>query len=386
MDSSVTPTANQTRVQSIDLLRGLVMILMAIDHVRVYSGIPAGGTEVGIFFTRWITHYCAPAFAFLAGTSAFLYEMKIHDKGKLAHYLITRGFLLVVLELTVIRFLWAFHIDFTEFILAGIIWMLGWCMILLSAFIWMKPLVAATIGIVIILFQNLFSKIPQLLPETIRPAFAKYWEFIYPAGFETLPNTSVLYTLVPWIGVIAVGYGFGLVFQLAERKRNRFFTITGITMTLVFIIIGTTQIISSPTAGELPLIFRLLGQQKYPASTLFLLMTLGPIIMLMPLAEKATGWFSKAIIIIGRVPFFYYLAHIPVIHFSALLVQIILLGSVHHDWFVYAPYVFIEEPYRWNLPLLYLVFVVDVTILYFLCLWYARYKAAHPEKIWLKYL
>lgn len=359
---------------------------MAIDHVRVYSGIPAGGTEVGIFFTRWITHYCAPAFAFLAGTSAFLYEMKIHDKGKLAHYLITRGFLLVVLELTVIRFLWAFHIDFTEFILAGIIWMLGWCMILLSAFIWMKPLVAATIGIVIILFQNLFSKIPQLLPETIRPAFAKYWEFIYPAGFETLPNTSVLYTLVPWIGVIAVGYGFGLVFQLAERKRNRFFTITGITMTLVFIIIGTTQIISSPTAGELPLIFRLLGQQKYPASTLFLLMTLGPIIMLMPLAEKATGWFSKAIIIIGRVPFFYYLAHIPVIHFSALLVQIILLGSVHHDWFVYAPYVFIEEPYRWNLPLLYLVFVVDVTILYFLCLWYARYKAAHPEKIWLKYL
>lgn len=125
MDRSLASTTNQTRVQSIDLLRGLVMILMAVDHVRVYSGIPAGGTEAGVFFTRWITHYCAPAFAFLAGTSAFLYGIKINDSRKLARYLITRGLLLVILELTVIRFLWAFHIDFSEFILAGVIWMLG---------------------------------------------------------------------------------------------------------------------------------------------------------------------------------------------------------------------------------------------------------------------
>lgn len=259
-------------------------------------------------------------------------------------------------------------------------------MILLAAFIWMKPLVVASIGVVIIVFQNLFSKIPQLLPETIRPVFGKYWEFIYPAGFETLPNTSVLYTLVPWIGVMAVGYGFGLVFQLDDRKRNRFCIITGITMTVLFIMIGTIQIISSRVTDDLPFIFRLLGQQKYPASSLFLLMTLGPILALIPLAEQATGWFSKALIHIGRVPFFYYLAHILVIHVSALVVQFILYGMVHHDWFLYAPYVFIEEQYRWSLPLLYLVFAVDVTILYFLCRWYAQYKAAHREEIWLKYL
>src|SRR3978361_298183 len=118
------------RVRSIDVLRGLVMVLMAIDHVRVYAGVPAGGPSPGIFFTRWITHFCAPSFVFLAGVSAFLYGHKLHDKGMLARYLVTRGFLLVLLELTVIRFFWMFNFDYANFTLAGVIWMLGWCMIL----------------------------------------------------------------------------------------------------------------------------------------------------------------------------------------------------------------------------------------------------------------
>lgn len=385
MNSTLSLNTTNTRIQSIDLLRGLVMVLMAIDHVRVYSGLPAGGAEAGIFFTRWITHFCAPAFAFFAGTSAYLYGVKIQSNAKLLKYLISRGFLLVVLELTVIRFFWAFHVS-TDFILAGVIWMLGWCMVLLALFVWMKPYLAVITGAVIILFQSFFSKVPLLFPETLRASFGKYWEFFYPSGFETFPNTSILYSLVPWIGVMVAGYGFGFVYLMDERKRNRLCFITGISMTLLFIIIASTTIISSPTADDTPFIFQLLGQQKYPASTLFLLMTLGPTIAFIPLAEKAKSWISKALIIIGRVPFFYYLTHILVIHLSALLVQLILQRSIHHDWYLYAPYVFIENEYRWSLSLLYFVFAVDVVILYFLCRWYARYKASHPEKRWLKYL
>src|SRR5689334_11976990 len=125
MDNNLSPS---TRLQSIDLLRGVIMVLMAIDHVRVYSGQPAGGPDAGIFFTRWITHFCAPGFVFLAGTSAFLYGEKIRDNGKLAMFLLTRGLLLIILEMTVIRFLWSFNTNLTEFMLAGVIWMLGWCM------------------------------------------------------------------------------------------------------------------------------------------------------------------------------------------------------------------------------------------------------------------
>src|SRR5882724_9827259 len=125
-----------TRITSMDFVRGVVMILMAIDHVRVYSGLPAGGPTPGIFFTRWITHFCAPTFVFLAGTGAFLHGRKLGDKRTLARYLVTRGLLLVLLELTVIRLSWTFNLDYSHFILAGVIWMLGWCMVLLAGLIW----------------------------------------------------------------------------------------------------------------------------------------------------------------------------------------------------------------------------------------------------------
>src|SRR5258705_8325286 len=126
------PPASTSRVASIDLIRGAVMVLMAIDHVRVYPGLPAGGPTPGIFFTRWVTHFCAPAFVFLAGTGAFLHGRKLGDKRALARYLVTRGLILVFLELTVIRFAWTFNLDYSHFVLAGVIWMLGWCMVLLA--------------------------------------------------------------------------------------------------------------------------------------------------------------------------------------------------------------------------------------------------------------
>src|ERR1700741_3759948 len=139
-----TQATTSARIQSVDVVRGIVMVLMAIDHVRVYSGMPAGGPEAGIFFTRWITHFCAPAFVFFAGTGAFLHAQKLNDKAALSKFLVTRGLLLVLLELTLIRFCWTFNIDYAAFTLAGVIWMLGWCMVLLALFVRLQ---AKTIGI-----------------------------------------------------------------------------------------------------------------------------------------------------------------------------------------------------------------------------------------------
>ncbi len=145
---------SSTRVQSLDILRGAVMVLMAIDHVRVYAGVPAGSPEPAIFFTRWITHFCAPAFVFFAGTAAFFYGLKLNNPSALARYLVTRGLLLVILELTVIRFGWTFNLNLSEFMLAGVIWMIGWCMVLLALFVWIKPVTVGITGLAIIFCSN----------------------------------------------------------------------------------------------------------------------------------------------------------------------------------------------------------------------------------------
>lgn len=383
MNTTLTPS----RIQSVDLLRGLVLVLMAIDHVRVYAGIPAGGPEAGIFFTRWVTHFCAPAFAFFAGTSAFLYGIKVNDKGKLARFLITRGLLLVILEITLIRFLWAFHINYAEFFLAGVIWMLGWCMVLLAALIWLSPRVVGWTGVLIIIVQDVFARVPYLLPESLQASFGKWWEFIYPSGFETFPGVAVLYSIVPWIGVMAAGYGFGIILSWEEPKKRKACLFIGLSAFALFILPGSIHILRAPASAEdLPLLFRLLNQSKYPASPLFLAMTLGPIIALVPWAEKAKGKLAGILCVFGRVPFFYYLLHILVIHLSALIVQWVRVGYVDHEWYQHAPFTFFSEGERWALPLLYLVFLVDVILLYFMCRWYSAYKSAHPEKKWLRYL
>jgi uncharacterized membrane protein len=376
---------NGTRIQSLDLLRGVVMVLMAIDHVRVYSGLPPGGPEAGIFFTRWVTHFCAPAFAFFAGTSAFLYGIKTGDKGKLARFLVTRGLILVALELTAIRFFWTFNLNYSEFVLAGVIWMLGWCMVGLAAMVWLRPVVVGLAGLAIILLQQLFSLVPRIVPSPPRESFARFWEFVYPSGYETFEGISVLYTLVPWIGVMAAGYGFGIILLKSPEKKKRICIGIGATAIALYLLIGSIVIANNPS-GEAPFIFRLLSQSKYPASQLFLMMTLGPMILLVPFIEHAKGAIAKALVTFGRVPFFYYLMHILIIHLTALVVNIISRGGMHHEWYNSAPYAWVPEESRWSLGMLYLVFILDVAMLYFLCKWYAAYKLQHPQKAWTKFI
>jgi uncharacterized membrane protein len=379
-----TPTR---RIDSVDLLRGLVMVLMAIDHVRVYSGLPAGGPTAGIFFTRWVTHFCAPAFVFLAGTAAFLHGRKLGDASALARYLVTRGLLLVLLELTLIRFSWTFQLGgYADFTLAGVIWMLGWCMVLLAALVRFSPKVVGWLGVGTVFLQQIFGLIPRALPEAVRAAIGPVWEFFYPTGSDPLLGVSVLYVLIPWIGVMAAGYGFGAILLRDAEERRRICLRIGLGATALFLLIAGVLVNVLPAAEDAPpKLFRLLGQQKYPASQLFLMMTLGPTIALLPFVENARGWVARGLVTFGRVPMFYYLLHIPLIHVSAILVNLARDGVTRQDSYVTAPFVGMPPEAQWSLGLLYLVFAVDVVILYFACRWYAGVKARNGAG-WLRYI
>jgi uncharacterized membrane protein len=365
-------------------MRGLVMVLMAIDHVRVYSGVPAGGPAAGIFFTRWITHFCAPAFVFLAGTGAFLHGRTLGVPA-LARYLMARGFVLVLLELTVIRVAWTFNVDFAHYILAGVIWMLGVCMMLLAALVWLPITAIAAFGLLVIFAQNVFGVLAQAMPGWA--AAILYFGGVFKLGDDG-PLVAVLYSIAPWIGVMAAGYAFGAIMIREAGERRRLCLWIGLSATAVFLVAGCIAVFSTPAPpGAPPAVFRLLNQRKYPASQLFLLMTLGPTIALLPFFERARGVVGDALTVFGRVPLFYYLLHIPVIHTAALVVSLVREGRINPWLFANHPMMPppVPEGYRWSLPLLYLVFVIVVALLYVPCRWFARIKARHRDS-WLRYL
>jgi uncharacterized membrane protein len=375
--------ALSTRVHSLDLWRGVVMVLMAIDHVRVYSGVPAGGPTPGVFFTRWVTHFCAPGFVFLAGTAAFLYGRKIADRDALSRYLLTRGLLLVVLELTVIRLSWTFTPASLTRPLAGVIWMLGWCMVLMALLVKLPIRAIAIVGLVTIAAQDVFGLLASVLPAPL----AWIGQFVYTGGEVAAgPITvTVLYSIVPWIGVMAAGYAFGEIVLREPAARRRACLRLGVIATLAFLILAGAQAALSGGGGQMPALLRLLNQRKYPASQLYLLMTLGPPIALLPFAEQARGRIARVMSDFGRVPMFYYLLHIPLIHALALIAWKIRDGQVHTEWFASAPYVAVEPAARWGLPLLYLVFIVAVVLLYFPCRWFAGVKSRGQQR-WLRFI
>jgi uncharacterized membrane protein len=375
------------RIDSLDLVRGLVMVLMAIDHVRCYAGQPAGGPTADIFFTRWVTHFCAPVFVFLAGTGAFLHGRALGDMSKLSRYLVTRGLLLMLLELTVVRFSWTFNVNYRQFTLFGVIWMLGCCMVLLAALVRLSPKTLGIIGVLIIVLQQAFAALRFVVPQSVAGSFGWLIEFVYPIGLETPGGVNILYTIVPWIGVMAAGYGFGAVVVRAPVERHRFYRRVGFAATALFLVFVGVALAFMPTEEGTPKIFLALNPPKDPASQPFLLMTLGPTIALVPVLEGARGALARWITVFGRVPFFFYLLHIPLIHALALVVSRLRLGEV-------SPWLFANHPmgnppapegYVWSLGLLYVVWAAVIVLLYVPCRWFAGLKARRKDW-WLSYL
>jgi len=395
----VLASTSTPRIASIDIIRGAVMILMAIDHVRVYSGLPAGGPTPGIFFTRWITHFCAPAFIFLAGTSIFFYARKHTD---VSRFLVIRGAWLIFLELTVLRLAWTFNFDFAHYEMAGVLWVIGWCMILMAGLVKLPVRVTAAVGVIIIAGHNLMDPhLGKLLDGMDGNKFSALWKIGYigffsgPVQFEPQgPNLIVLYSIIPWIGVMGAGYAFGKILLLDPARRNRMCLLLGLGAIALFLVLRGFNLYGDPrpwhgpnSNSQMPAFLSFLNCTKYPASLNFLLMTLGPIIALIPFLESAAGPMSRVIAMFGRVPFFYYILHIPLIHSLALIVSKIRLGYVSPWLFTNHPMGNPEPPggYTWGLPLLYVVWAVAILLLYPACRWFVEVKARRQEW-WLKYL
>jgi uncharacterized membrane protein len=394
-----TEARSAHRIPSLDIIRGAVMVLMAIDHVRVYAGVPPGGPTLGVFFTRWVTHFCAPAFIFLAGTAAYLHGQRLGSRHALARYLVTRGAWLILLELTLLRFAWTFNLDYANFTFAGVIWVIGWCMILLAGLISLPTVAVGAIGVGIIVLHNLIDPFTQDLARSLDGSSTAWiWQILYFGGPFRIggdgPQVVVLYSIIPWVGVMAAGYAFGAVMQLPPERRRRLCLQIGLGAVAGFLLLRAIDVYGDPRpwstpprGAAAPAALRFLNTTKYPASLLFLLMTLGPTIALIPLLDKARGRVTRWLSVFGRVPFFYYVLHIPLIHVVAVLIS---LGRTpaQTSWLI-ANHPMMPPPvpdgYMWSLTLVYVVTAAVVAALYFPCRWFVELKARRKDA-WLTYL
>jgi len=367
--------ARKERLASIDLLRGLVMILMALDHTRDFfsgSGFnPRDVAEPVLFLTRWITHFCAPAFVFLAGVSAFLYGDGRHTTGELSRYLFTRGFWLVAIEFTLVRLCWTFSFQFNHLVVQ-VIAAIGASMIALSALVFLPRWATATAGFIIIIGHNMLDGIKA---EQFGAA-APIWGLLHQPGFFNLTadlKVTVLYPLVPWIGVIAVGYALGPVFKLERAARVRRLLVLGVAITSGFVLLRGTNLYGDPVPwevwpGALATALSFINCEKYPPSLLYLAMTLGPTLLLAAALDGTRGTIAGWIATFGRVPFFYYLTHLYVLHTLAVLFTWVTIGD--------AMFVLSRKPagYGLGLPAIYAVWLVVVVSLYPLCRWFDAIK------------
>jgi uncharacterized membrane protein len=388
--------ARAVRLDSVDLLRGLVMVIMALDHTRdffhhdalLFDPTDLSKTTPALFLTRWITHFCAPVFVFLAGTGAYLSLARGKTKRDLSWFLVTRGVWLVVLELTLVRLGWTFDLSY-GFTFVQVIWALGWSMIVLAALIHLPLRAIAGFGLIMIGGHNLLDRVhagklgsfrlPWLILHEQGPM---HWGTQPPGGFTFL----VQYPLIPWIGVMAVGYCFGRLLQLPVERRRKVLLRLGLALTLAFIVIRATNLYGDPqpwAAQQSPLftLFSFINCQKYPPSLLYLLMTLGPAIALLPFLERWTGALANFFRTFGRVPLFYYLLHLFLIHLLAVIFAFARYGKQITNVFANGP----PPDFGYNLLVVYLVWLGAVLLLYPPCRWWARLKQ-HRRSAWLSYL
>jgi len=387
-ESVVTKRA---RLESIDVVRGAIMILMALDHVRDFFGnsglnpTDPATTTIPLFFTRWITHFCAPVFFLLTGTGAYL-SLRKQTKRELSRFLFMRGLWLIFLELTVTRCLgWQFNFDYHVTMLI-VLWAMGCAMIVLSLLVYLPASVVTAFGVVMIAAHNLLDSIDSSNP---------LWSILHsPNVIVNHPGrvVRVIYVLIPWVGVTAAGYGLGQIFSWPSARRKAFLLPLGAGLSAAFLVLRGINLYGDPLpwSTQKSTVFTalsFLNTTKYPPSLLYLLMTLGPALLFLWAVDARTPPWLRPALIVGKVPMFYYLLHIPLIHMLAVAVCYARYGQVH--WMFESPTLRqfpITPPPGWgySLPIVYLVWAVVVLTLYPLCRWFAGLKQRRSDA-WLSY-
>lgn len=377
----------RTRLNSIDTLRGLVMIVMALDHTRDFfanGGFnPRDVTDAALFLTRWVTHFCAPTFIFLAGISAFLYGAQGRSTREVSRFLVTRGLWLVLIEFTVVRLGWSFDIHFNYFV-AQVIFAIGVSMVALSAIVHLPRGAIIAIGLAMITGHNALDGIRA---EQLGAA-APLWNLLHqPGRFDIVPGVKffVLYPLVPWIGVMAVGYALGPVFTQERTARVHQLFMLGAAVTLGFVVLRATNLYGDPAPWAiqdnlLATVLSFINCEKYPPSLLYLAMTLGPALMLVAALESVRGPVADWIATFGRVPFFYYVVHIVLLHALAVLFAWVTVGEIG---FLFGPLAG-RKPVSYGMGLagIYAIWFAVVVSLYPLCRWFAEIKRRRTEWWW----
>ena len=407
---TANPAAAGARLDSVDLLRGAIMIVMSLDHVRDFfthlQFAPEDITRTwpALFFTRWITHFCAPLFFLLAGLGAHLSASRGRSVRDVRHILWTRGLWLVLLELTVMGFGWTFYPGWS---FGGVIWALGWSMVALSFVIRLPMAGIAAFALATIFLHNLLDPIR---PEQLGPWVGKIWGLLHaPTFIPIAPEFNMWfapYVLIPWVGVMAGGFALGALYKLDAAHRRRLLTRIGLGAILLFVVLRATNWYGNPVppftlvspgdfhpqASLARSIILFLDPEKYPPSLQFLLMTIGPGLLALAWLERIrlsapTGLSAIAskVVVFGRVPMFYYVLHIYLAHLLTIPVAL-LFGQPWNGRLFGGPVMLPPPPgYGFNLPMIYAVWIVLNILLFFPCRWFAEYKRTHRAR-WLAYV
>jgi uncharacterized membrane protein len=393
--SPAAPT-RRARIEAIDVVRGLIMVIMALDHSHDFFGNFAANptdlatTTVGLFFTRWITHICAPTFFLLTGIGAYLTLGRM-SKGALARYLVSRGLWLIFLELAVMRFALQFNFDYHVTIIT-VLWALGWAMIVLAALIRLPLWAIGAFGAVLVVGHDALDGVRAASFGALAP----YWLLLHQVGIvydNGHAMVLVSYVLIPWVGVTALGYVLGSTYGWEAPARRRLLSWLGVGLIVGFILLRFIDAYGDPapwSQQKTPLwtLLSFLDTSKYPPSLLYLMMTLGPALLLLRAFDSGTPRLLRPVHIIGRVPLFFYVLHFYLIHLLAVAASGVRYGQVREVFrspdLAHFPF---SAPSGWDLglPFVYAVWVLVLVLLYPLCRWYAGVRQRR-HWWWLSYL
>ncbi len=391
----MTTALTKNRIASIDILRGFIMIIMALDHVRDFFHITAltanpldpQTTTPQLFFTRWITHFCAPTFVFLSGLSAAL-AARNKTKAEASIFLIKRGLWLVLVEVVLISLILTFN-PFYNFIFLQVIWAIGCSMIFLGLLMRLGNKAVFITGVVLVAGHNIFNHISFGQDNAlINIFFTSRGNFALPIG-----NTHAigfLYAVLPWTGVMLLGYSAAkwfIDYDAAKRKKNLLYT--GIGLIVLFIVLRLINIYGDEVpyteqVTKFRTFLSFINTNKYPPSLLFLCMTIGPGLIFLSFTENVSNWFSKICTTYGKVPFFYFVVHFFIIH--TLLVVVFFATGHSANEIAQVPFYFRIATFGYGLKVVYLIWISVVAVLYIPCRWFARYKEANKQKWWIHYL